>query len=143
MCLYTGSEITMYTNRRALLTTPKTLHRFTYTSFFRTIPVPVHHFWSFIHPRAQAAKPHTDPLNLTPEVREAHALFYNLDYDGALSRFEAIQRANPQNPMATNYVLYTSSSANSIIKTSSIPLTTPTTPSSTSKRDVPVPQAHP
>jgi hypothetical protein len=50
---------------------------------------------------------HTDPLNLTPEVREAHTHFYNLDYEGALSRFEAIQRANPQNPMATNYVLYT------------------------------------
>ncbi|HEY8996579.1 MAG TPA: hypothetical protein VIM60_01700 [Edaphobacter sp.] len=51
--------------------------------------------------------PHTDPLNLTPEVREAHIHFYNLDYDGALSRFEAIQRANPQNPMAANYVLLT------------------------------------
>src|SRR4051812_40461061 len=50
---------------------------------------------------------HTDPINLTPQVREAHVLFYNLDYDGALSRFEAIQSANPQNPMATNYVLFT------------------------------------
>ena len=56
---------------------------------------------------ANTSNPHTDPFNLTPEVREAHALFYNLDYEGALSRFEAIQRANPQNPMATNYVLYT------------------------------------
>ncbi|WP_263365871.1 tetratricopeptide repeat protein [Edaphobacter bradus] len=50
---------------------------------------------------------HTDPINLTPQVREAHDLFYNLDYDGALSRFEAIQRANPQNPMASNYILMT------------------------------------
>ncbi len=50
---------------------------------------------------------HTNPLNLTPEVREAHVLFYNLDYDGALSRFEAIQRAHPQNPMATDYILMT------------------------------------
>jgi hypothetical protein len=56
---------------------------------------------------AQPVNPHTNPLNLTSEVREAHALFYNLDYDGALSRFEAIQRANPQNPMATNYILMT------------------------------------
>jgi tetratricopeptide (TPR) repeat protein len=56
---------------------------------------------------AQASHPRTNALNLSPEVREAHALFYNLDYDGALSRFEAIQRANPQNPMATNYVLMT------------------------------------
>jgi TPR repeat protein len=48
---------------------------------------------------------HTDPINLTPLVREAHEHFYNLDYEGSLSRFEAIQRANPQNPMATDYVL--------------------------------------
>jgi tetratricopeptide (TPR) repeat protein len=56
---------------------------------------------------AQNKTLHTDPLNLTPEVRQAHALFYNLDYDNALSRFEAIERAHPQNPMATNYVLFT------------------------------------
>jgi tetratricopeptide (TPR) repeat protein len=56
---------------------------------------------------ANTPNPHTDPINLTPEVREAHTLFYNLDYDGALSRFEAIQHANPQNPMAANYVLMT------------------------------------
>lgn len=56
---------------------------------------------------AQNRNLHTDPLNLTPEVRQAHVLFYNLDYDNALSRFEAIQRAHPQNPMATNYVLFT------------------------------------
>lgn len=56
---------------------------------------------------AQPANLHTDPINLSPEVREAHVHFYNLDYDGALSRFEAIQRANPQNPMATNYILMT------------------------------------
>jgi tetratricopeptide (TPR) repeat protein len=56
---------------------------------------------------ANTPNPHTDPLNLTPEVREAHVLFYNLDYDAALTRFEAIQRANPTNPMATNYVLFT------------------------------------
>src|SRR3984957_3336314 len=48
---------------------------------------------------------HTAPINLTPQVRDAHEHFYNLDYEGALSRFEAIQRANPQNPMATDYVL--------------------------------------
>jgi tetratricopeptide (TPR) repeat protein len=48
---------------------------------------------------------HTDPINLTPQVREAHEHFYNLDYEGSLSRFEAIQRANPQNPMATDYIL--------------------------------------
>lgn len=56
---------------------------------------------------AQPKDQHTDPINSTPEVREAHTLFYNLDYDAALSRFESIQRANPQNPMAANYVLMT------------------------------------
>ena len=50
---------------------------------------------------------HTDPINLTLAVREAHEHFYNLDYDGALSRFEAIQRANPQSAIATGYVLMT------------------------------------
>lgn len=50
---------------------------------------------------------HTDPINLTPQVREAHEHFYNLDYEGALTRFEEMQRANPQNPMASNYILMT------------------------------------
>lgn len=54
---------------------------------------------------ASAGASHTDPINLTHEVREAHQRFYNLDYDGALSRFEAIQRANPQSALATDYVL--------------------------------------
>jgi len=61
--------------------------------------------------RAQAEEnnpaAHTDPINLTPQVREAHEHFYNLDYDGALSRFEAIRKANPQNPMAIDYVQMT------------------------------------
>ena len=50
---------------------------------------------------------HTDPINLTPPVREAHEHFYNLDYDGALTRFEAIQKANPQSAIATGYILMT------------------------------------
>lgn len=50
---------------------------------------------------------HTDPINLTPLVREARAHFYNLDYDGALARFETVLKANPQNPMAVDYVLTT------------------------------------
>jgi tetratricopeptide (TPR) repeat protein len=50
---------------------------------------------------------HTDPINLTPEVREAHEHFYNLDYDGALTRFEAIQKNHPQSAIATGYVLMT------------------------------------
>lgn len=47
----------------------------------------------------------TDPLNRTPEVREAFEHFYNMDYDNALARFRAIQRAHPGNPMATDYLL--------------------------------------
>jgi tetratricopeptide (TPR) repeat protein len=50
---------------------------------------------------------HTDPINLTPEVREAHDHFYNLDYEGALTRFEAIQKAHPQSAIATGYILMT------------------------------------
>ena len=56
---------------------------------------------------APADAAHTDPINLTPAVREAHEHFYNLDYDGALSRFEEVLRQNPQNPMANSYVLMT------------------------------------
>jgi len=51
------------------------------------------------------AAAHTDPINLTSQVREAHLRFYNLDYDGALARFEMIQRANPQSALAIDYVL--------------------------------------
>jgi hypothetical protein len=50
---------------------------------------------------------HTDPINLTPAVREAHEHFYTLDFDGALSRFEAIQKENPQSAIATGYILMT------------------------------------
>ncbi len=47
----------------------------------------------------------TDPLNLDPQVRQAFELFYILDYDGAVARFEKIQAANPENPIAADYVL--------------------------------------
>jgi tetratricopeptide (TPR) repeat protein len=56
---------------------------------------------------AARAQGHTDPLNLTPAVREGYERFYNLDYDGALAHFEPVLSANPQNPMAYNYVLMT------------------------------------
>ncbi len=54
---------------------------------------------------AQPASIHTDPINLLPEVHDAHEHFYNLDYDGALSRFEAIDHAHPNSPLARAYVL--------------------------------------
>ena len=48
---------------------------------------------------------HTDTINLLPAVHDAHERFYNLDYDGALSRFELIAKAHPDDPMAQAYVL--------------------------------------
>jgi tetratricopeptide (TPR) repeat protein len=47
----------------------------------------------------------TDPLNLTPQVRQAYQRFYILDYDGALARFVQIQAENPDDPLAVDYVL--------------------------------------
>ncbi|AXC14423.1 hypothetical protein ACPOL_5169 [Acidisarcina polymorpha] len=48
---------------------------------------------------------HTDPLNYDREVREAYQHFYNLDYDGALTRFEQVRAAHPADPIAAAYVL--------------------------------------
>lgn len=53
----------------------------------------------------QARAQNTYPLNLDPTVREGFDRFYNLDYDGALQRFETVLRAHPQDPMANAYVL--------------------------------------
>lgn len=47
---------------------------------------------------------HTDPLNLDPLVREGYQHFYILDYDGAISRFEAVLKEHPQDPMAYGYL---------------------------------------
>lgn len=52
-----------------------------------------------------AQDPHTYPLNLEPDVRDAFEHFYNLDYDGAGQRFEAVLKAHPLDPMANAYVL--------------------------------------
>jgi hypothetical protein len=55
---------------------------------------------------ARAAEPvHTDPLNHDPVVRDAYQHFYNLDYDGALTRFEQVRASHPGDPIATAYVL--------------------------------------
>lgn len=48
----------------------------------------------------------TDPLNRDPEVHEAFQRFYVMDYQGALSRFEKVRAAHPDDPIATDYVLY-------------------------------------
>jgi tetratricopeptide (TPR) repeat protein len=54
-------------------------------------------------PRPDAAQ-HSDPLNFDPTVREGFDRFYILDFDGALSRFEAVLKAHPQEPIAYGYV---------------------------------------
>jgi tetratricopeptide (TPR) repeat protein len=54
---------------------------------------------------ASAQALHTDPLNLDPTVREALDRFYVLDYNGSLARFEQVQKAHPQDPIAYGYLL--------------------------------------
>ncbi len=48
----------------------------------------------------------TNPLNRDPQVRAAFDLFYIMDYAGSISRFEAIRREHPENPIAVDYLLY-------------------------------------
>jgi tetratricopeptide (TPR) repeat protein len=57
--------------------------------------------------QAQERVIHTNPLNRQPEVRAAYERFYTLDYDGALSRFQKLAQAHPDDPMAADYVLET------------------------------------
>lgn len=49
----------------------------------------------------------TAALNRTPAVQDAFAHFYDMDYDGALDRFEKVAAQHPDDPLATDYVLYT------------------------------------
>jgi tetratricopeptide (TPR) repeat protein len=57
--------------------------------------------------RAEQRVLHTNPLNRAPEVRAAYERFYTLDYDGALKRFQKVEQAHPDDPMAADYVLET------------------------------------
>jgi len=54
---------------------------------------------------SNASAQSTYPLNNDPTVREGFQRFYILDYDGAMQRFEAVQREHPQDPMAAGYIL--------------------------------------
>lgn len=63
-------------------------------------------FCSFAACIASAQAIDTNPLNRTPEAKAAFDRFYIMDYDGALSRFETIEAAHPQDPIATDYVLH-------------------------------------
>lgn len=48
---------------------------------------------------------HTNPLNHDTLVREAYEHFYNLDYPGAVERFERFHEEHPGDPQATAYLL--------------------------------------
>ena len=53
----------------------------------------------------QAPSPHADPLNYDPLARDGFLHFYNLDYDGAQSRFEQLLAAHRDNPLANALIL--------------------------------------
>jgi len=52
-----------------------------------------------------ASEVHTNPLNRDPLVREAYQHFYNLDYPGAVERFERFHAAHPGDPQPTTLLL--------------------------------------
>src|ERR1035438_2182165 len=52
-----------------------------------------------------ASEAHTNPLNRDLLVREAYVHFYNLDYPGAVERFERVHEAHPGDPQATALLL--------------------------------------
>ena len=52
-----------------------------------------------------ASEVHTNPLNRDPLVREAYEHFYNLDYPGAVERFERFHEEHPGDPQATAMLL--------------------------------------
>src|SRR3974390_2139053 len=53
------------------------------------------------------ARGDTNPMNNDPRVREAFTHFYNLDYTGAIQRFERIRSEHPGDPQASAYLLET------------------------------------
>ncbi|MGA7856433.1 MAG: tetratricopeptide repeat protein [Terracidiphilus sp.] len=54
---------------------------------------------------AGASEVHTNPLNRDPLVREAYVHFYNLDYPGAVERFERFHQMHPGDPQGTALLL--------------------------------------
>ncbi|MGH9519668.1 MAG: hypothetical protein ACRD2D_08455, partial [Terriglobales bacterium] len=44
---------------------------------------------------------HTNPINLEPLVGEAFERFHNLDFPGAVARFEQVRAQHPGDPQAT------------------------------------------
>jgi Tfp pilus assembly protein PilF len=54
---------------------------------------------------AWAAAGDTNPMNYDPQVKDAFTHFYNLDFKGAVQRFERIRAEHPGDPQATAYLL--------------------------------------
>jgi hypothetical protein len=54
---------------------------------------------------SESRQAHTNPLNRDPLVREAFERFYNLDYPGAVDRFQRFHAAHPGDPQATALLL--------------------------------------
>lgn len=52
-----------------------------------------------------SAEVHTNPLNLDPLAREAFQHFYDLDYPGAIERFERLRAEHPGDPEGTALLL--------------------------------------
>ena len=53
-----------------------------------------------------AATVDTNPMNNDAPVREAYQHFYNLDYSGAVERFQVYHQEHPGDPQATAYLMY-------------------------------------
>lgn len=54
---------------------------------------------------AWAGEVHTNPLNLDPLVKQAYVHFYDLDYPGAVERFERFHEEHKGDPQATAMLL--------------------------------------
>jgi tetratricopeptide (TPR) repeat protein len=54
---------------------------------------------------ANAAAVDTNQMNYDPQVREAYEHFYNLDYPGAVTRFEKFYQQHPGDPQAAAYLV--------------------------------------
>ncbi len=61
--------------------------------------------WLSLAGAVWAAGVDTNPLNYDPQVKEAFTHFYNLDYSGAVQRFEHVRAEHPGDPQATAYLL--------------------------------------
>ena len=55
--------------------------------------------------QAGAETAHTNAMNYDPQVREAYQHYYNLDYPGAVQRFERYHEEHPRDPHATALLL--------------------------------------